>query len=374
MIPSSVYGAIPIILWIVILLLSTAGILFWLYRPGRLTSAEPREGSEAREIPEAGGPATDSGLAQIPYTTQTIEGFAAEELKLAFGVIRFDYQIRDEHAAVLSRVDEAADLSVHQKDYFPRRPMLLPKLMQALNDPEVSRESLVKLILEDPAIAGGVLQQANTAFYRVSPARVDNIDRAVWLLGTDGLKRLMATAIMQPVFRLPKGYFDSFAPLTWEHAQRAAAAAECHAKHNGESDPFVAQLLAVLEPLARIVIFRLTTEKYRESPNILPRAEVFIRAMQRHSARVALRIAAAWEMSDQSTNALREQAKRVSPQNMLPLSQAVYFASLAATLSVLVSRDKVTQDAAVNSLVEQGMPREDAHALIATALISHQPG
>jgi HD-like signal output (HDOD) protein len=367
-----VYGELAIILWIVILLLTTAGILLWLYRPGRLTSIHNRDASENGET-EANFEALDSAPGQIPYTTEAIDGFGAEELKLAFGVNRFDYQIRDEHATVLARVDEAADQSVHQRDYFPRRPMLLPKLMQALNDPEVSREALVKLILEDPAIAGGVLQQANTAFYRVSPARVDNLDRAVWLLGTDGLKRLMATAIMQPVFRLPKGYFDSFAPMTWEHAQRAAAAAERYSKHDGESDPFVAQLLALLEPLARIVIFRLTTEKYRESPNILPRAEVFIRAMQRHSARVALRIAAAWEMSDQSTNALREQAKRVPPETMLPLSRAVYFANLAATLAVLVTRNKVTHDAAVNTLVEQGIPQQDANALIETALISHEP-
>lgn len=366
------YGESLIILWIVILLLSTVGVLLWLYRPGRLSSVRNRDASANVDGSHANGQATDAVPPQIPYATEAIDGFGAEELKLAFGVNRFDYQIRDEHASVLSRIDEAADESVHQRDYFPRRPMLLPKLMQALNDPEVSRESLVKLILEDPAIAGGVLQQANSAFYRVSPARVDNIDRAVWLLGTDGLKRIMATAIMQPVFKLPKGYFDAFAPLTWEHAQRAAAAAERHSKFDGDSDPFVAQLLAVLEPLARIVIFRLATEKYRESPNILPRAEVFIRAMQRHSARVALRIAAAWEMSDQSTNTLREQAKRVPPETMLPLSRSVYFANLAATLAVLVSRDKVTQDAAVEALVAQGLPQQDANALIETALISHE--
>lgn len=351
-----------------------AGVLLWFYRPSWLRSAEDRLSAEERRTLENNLESTEHPASgQIPYTTEAIDALGAEELKLAFGVNRFDYQIRDEHAAVLARIDEAADESVHQRDYFPRRPMLLPKLMQALNDPEVSREALVKLILEDPAIAGGVLQQANTAFYRVSPARVDNIDRAVWLLGTDGLKRLMATAIMQPVFRLPKGYFDSFAPITWEHAQRAAAAAERFSKYEGQSDPFVAQLLAVLEPLARIVIFRLTTEKYRESPNILPRAEVFIRAMQRHSARVALKIASAWEMSDQSTNALREQAKRVPPQSMMPLSRAVYFANLASTLAVLSSRNKVTQDNAMNTLIEQGMAQQDAVALIETAVICHEP-
>src|SRR4029079_15930293 len=118
---------------------------------------------------------------------------------------------------------------VHQREYFPRRPMLLPKLLQALNDTETSRRTLVNLIVGDPALAGSVLQRANNAFYRTSREPVDSLDRAVQTLGTDGLRRLLAVAILQPVFRLPRGYFDSFADNTWELAQRGASAAEKYA-------------------------------------------------------------------------------------------------------------------------------------------------
>ncbi len=289
-------------------------------------------------------PASKPARPDVSFTTEAIDAMNARVYELAFGVSRTDYRILGEHAEVLARIDKAVEQSVHQRDYFPRRPMLLPRLLQALNDPEVSRETLVKLILEDPAIAGGVLQQANSAYYRVSPARVDNIDRAVWLLGTDGLRRLMATAIMQPVFRLPKGYFDSFAPVTWEQAQRAAAVAEAYAKHVAPCDAFVAQLLAALEPLARIVIFRLGMDKYREIPNMMPRAEVFIRAMQQHGSAVALRIAHAWEMSDASRSALEEQAEQRSPTQMRELGRAVYFARLASSLAVLAARSAPAND------------------------------
>src|SRR5690606_16768708 len=142
-------------------------------------------------------PASRRALPDVSFTTEAIEAVNAQVYELAFCVTRTDYQILGEHADVLGRSGKAVEQSVHQREYFPRRPMLLPRLLQALNDPDVSRDTLVKLILEDPAIAGGVLQQANSAYYRVSPARVDSIDRAVWLLGTDGLRRLMATAIMQ---------------------------------------------------------------------------------------------------------------------------------------------------------------------------------
>lgn len=310
---------------------------------------------------------------EVPYTTEAIEATTAEVYKLAFGAARLDYQIMGEHAEILRRMEAAIAQSVHQRDYFPRRPMLLPKLMQALNDPEVSRDAVVKLILEDPAIAGGVLQQANSAFYRVSPARVDSIDRAVWLLGTDGLRRLMATAIMQPVFRLPKGYFDSFAPITWEQAQRAAAAAEAYARHVAPCDAFVAQLLAALEPLARIVIFRLGMDKYREIPNVLPRTEVFIRTMQQHGADVALRIANAWEMSDLSISALQEQTQQRSPTHMGELGRALYFARLTSSLALLAARKaQGDDDEYVSVLVTQGLDKAHARMLWIAALSSYE--
>jgi HD-like signal output (HDOD) protein len=356
-----------IISWMLFLIPAAAvGTLIWFYRSRQsAAAAEPECPAHHVEL-DAGAADPGPTLAPPAHTTPAIEAASSDAFKLAFGVARFDYQIRDEHARVLELIDESLDHSVHERDYFPRRPMLLPKLMQALNDPHVARETLVKLILEDPAIAGGVLQQANTAFYRVSPARVDNVDRAVWLLGTDGLKRLMATAIMQPVFRVPKGYFDSFAPHTWAHAQRAAAVAEHFVARTRDCDPFVAQLLAVMEALARIVIFRLAMDKYRSTPNILPRAEVFIRAMQTHESRVALLIANAWQMTDESKAALHLQARRESPLTMSPLGQAVYFANLTATLTA----GELSCDAGSEVLVAQGLAVDQARALIDAALRS----
>ncbi len=310
--------------------------------------------------PEA---AVENSSPQASYSTEAIESLRGEWLKLAFGVPRFDYQILGEHAHVLARIDAAVETSAQQREYFPRRPMLLPKLLQTLNDSDSTRQELVRLILEDPSLAGAVLQRANSAFYRIGHERVDSLDRAVSLLGVDGLRGLLATAIMQPVFRLPKGYFDQFAPLSWEQAQNAAFAAEKYATFERSVDPFVAQLLAVLEPLARIVIFRLTLDKYRESPNILPRPEVFIRAIQTHSEAMAVRIAAAWELSDEALDVLQQQAKHIAPTHMSQLAQSVYYSRLAAELLALVRRDVCPEEDALNVLVGQGLALGRAKAL-----------
>lgn len=292
-----------------------------------------------------------------PFETEATASLFADCFKLAFSAQDFDYDITGQHAAVLAKVNDNAAAAVHQRDYFPRRPMLLPKLMQALNDDDSTRRELVKLILEDPALAGSTLQRANSAAYRYSPEPVDSLDRAVVMLGTDGLRSLLATAILQPVFRQPKGSFDNFANITWEHAQRTAAAAEVCARSIGNADPFVAQLISLLGPLARIVLFRLTMETYRESPDVKPRAEVFIRAMQLQGPNVACFIASTWELPDPSIRALQEQTDKVPPANMSPLGQAIYFGELCGALALLTRRGSYSEDGAVALLMEQGLSR-----------------
>lgn len=292
-----------------------------------------------------------------PFETESTASAYAESYKLAFGVQHIDYDISGQHAAVLAKVNDHAAAAVHQRDYFPRRPMLLPKLMKVLNDDESSRRELVKLILEDPALAGSTLQRANSAAYRYSPEPVDSLDRAVVMLGTNGMRSLLATAILQPVFKQPKGYFDHFAALTWEHAQRTAAASEACARAIGNADPFIAQLIGLLGPLARIVLFRLTMETYREQPNMQPRAEVFIRAMQLQAPNVAGFIAATWELSDPSIRALQEQTDKVAPATMSPLGQAIYFGDLCGVLTLLTKRGTYSEEGAQALLMEQGLNR-----------------
>lgn len=332
-------------------------------------------GGQAAATSESGEGVADAPAADAAtYSTEATEAILADCLKLAFGVARFDYNIIGEHAAVLERVNATAGQSVHQREYFPRRPMLLPKLLKALNDSDSTRQELVRLILEDPSLAGSVLQRANNAYYRLTPEPVDSLDRAVAMLGVEGLRGLMATAILQPVFRLPQGYFDNFASITWEQAQRSAVATETYAKATQSADPFVAQLLGLLNALARIVLFRVTMEMYRERPNLLPRAEVFIRAMQTHGARVAELIASTWELSDPSIAALAEQSARRSPTGMSALGRAVYFGDLSGALAVLETRGAYSVDGARAVLTEQGLDRDTAHALRHAATSVGQDG
>ncbi len=346
---------------LIVLLGSAAGVAVLAYR--RRQQATESDNSSVDTASDSPTASPEQTVDDAPYSTDAIQLAQDECYKIAFGVKSFDYQVFGEHAAVMNRIGESAAQAVQKRDYFPRRPMLLPKLMQALNDSESSRRTLVNLIVEDPSLAGSVLQRANNALYRTSREPVDSLDRAVQTLGVDGLRGLMAVAILQPVFRLPRGYFDAFADVTWEQAQRCAAASEAYATATRSADPFIAQLLGLLNALARIVLFRLTVDMYREQPNVLPRAEVFIRSMQLHAPDVACRIAQSWELSDLATKALREQVDRLPPGQMQPLGRAIYFGELAGMVTVLAARDAYSWEGAEALLVAQGLKRRTAQAI-----------
>jgi len=259
---------------------------------------------------------------------------------------------------VLASIQESALGAATESRYFPRKPVLLPKLLRAINTASSGRNEIVRLILQDALLAGNVLKRANSVYYNASKEVVESINRAVTILGNEGLRAPVASAVMQPVFQLPAGFFEHFAPTTWEQARRTAAAAEEFARAQKTADPFVAHLAGMLNSLGRIVIFRLTMDKYRERGNLMPKAEVFIRAMIDRSRQVARSIAAAWEMSPPFLEALDAQITQGSPEKMQPLARTLYYANLCGTLATLHEHELVTLEHAKELLVGQGLKAE----------------
>ena len=122
-----------------------------------------------------------------------------------------------------------SDLELQAK-YLPRRPSLLPRLMTAINSDSNSMREIAKIIGEDGTLLGGLLRLANSTSYRASGNKpIESLEKAVALVGTDGLRSLVATALLHPVMTGAQGPFSSFAEATWEHSQYAASCAELHA-------------------------------------------------------------------------------------------------------------------------------------------------
>lgn len=273
--------------------------------------------------------------------------------------------------STLATVSAAVSDAATQARYTPRRPNLLPQLMRALGDEEMSRRTLAALIARDPALVGSLLKMANSAFYRVTSKPVESVERAVVILGSDGLRSLIAAALMQPNFQVSAtNGFPRFPELVWEHALRSSHAAIPHAALVERVDAFNAELLCLINGLAEIMLFRAAMDYYAENPRQgQPDPLVIASLLETQAPTFAWQIGAGWELSELMLAALEEQM--VTSEPTTPLGRSLRFGRLAGALAVLHA-NSVVDDATVRlSLPEAGL--SPAHLKIMWArLLSSQ--
>jgi HD-like signal output (HDOD) protein len=310
---------------------------------------------------------THSPSHNVAFETDAIAAVHTDTFRLAFGVRRIDYQIFDDHAQIIKKVIASLPQAMRDEKQLPRRPAMLPKLLRAINGSDSTREELARLILQDPVLAGNVLKRANSAFYRQNTSPVESVERAIVVLGFEGLRAPVAISAMQPVFNLPQGFFDKFAPITWEQAHRSAVAAECYARLHRTGDPFTANLIGLLGGLGRIVMFRITLDHYRHGGNLMPRAEVFIQLIKDHSRALTRAIAVNWEMSESFLSAMDAQIEQQSPSQMTPMAKALYYGELAGALVLLEKHANATRESSLAMLEAQGLDNDTRAAVLQAA-------
>jgi HD-like signal output (HDOD) protein len=252
-------------------------------------------------------------------------------------------------AAALAAIGDAET----QRRYAPRRPNLLPTLMRAIADEEVSRRELAAIIARDPSLVGSLLKMANSAYYRVTSKPVESIERAVVILGSDGLRSLMAAALMQPIFQVSSSEgFPRFPEIVWEHAMRSAHAAIPHAAVVERADAFAAELLSLITGLAEIVLFRAAMDYFKSSSKH-PDPMLIASLLDAHSATFAWRIGADWELSELMLAALEEQM--VTSEPTTPLGRSLRFGRCAGALAVLHTNSLIDDATVRLSLPPSGL-------------------
>jgi HD-like signal output (HDOD) protein len=181
---------------------------------------------------------------------------------------------------------------------------------------------------------------------------VESVDRAVALLGTEGIRSLIAAALVQPVFRSERVDFARFAEVAWEHTFRSAAAAESHAAVVENTDPFAAQLLGLVMGLGELIVFRVALDQYAERRR-RPDSVVIAHLLERHAAQAARHVAASWDLSDRILTALDEQSPQ-SPVAPTALGRSLRFGRLLGALAVLNANDRVDDEVAKTTLLATG--------------------
>lgn len=231
-----------------------------------------------------------------------------------------------------------------QARYLPRRPSLLPKLLSAMSSDANSMRDLAAIIGGDPTLLGNLLRVANSVFYRASGKPVDSLERAVTRVGTDGIRSVIATALVHPVMASGSGWFAKFPETIWEQTQYAADAAEAHAQQVERVDGFSARLLALVHGLATNTVFRIVRDEVLVGRSEAAKPAV-VKLLDRWVAPTARRIAASWDLPPELQFVLD------SPPDQSPLGRSLFFGRLAGAQIVMVRRGRVKEASARATLL-----------------------
>ncbi len=298
--------------------------------------------------------AVDASLEPLAIVQQSLHA-------LAFDVERIGDRVPTAEIPLITRTLDTLEHSLDEPRYMPRRPSVLPELMRATADEETSRRELASIVARDPTLAGELLKLANSVFYRPSPQPVESVDRAIAQLGTDGMRALVAAALLQPVFRIPnvQARMKRFPLVTWDHAFTAGMAAETSAALIESDDPFAAQLLALIHGLGSIVVFRVASDIYAAAGSA-GSPEAFAMLLDRQAAPVARRIATSWQLSERMIQALNDQSIVSSGAGGLdaltPLGRCLARGRALGALALLAEARRIDAAAARTSALALGVP------------------
>ncbi len=146
-------------------------------------------------------------------------------------------------------------LAINRMEELPRQPMSLPMLMRALSDESTDRQRLTDIILGDPSLTDQLLQIANSPYFRPGDHSIESVDQAVFVLGVDGIRSVIAAAVMRPMMAARNSREALFGQRAWRWGLTCARAAELIAKTHGE-DTSAHFMVGLLPSLAYITIRR----------------------------------------------------------------------------------------------------------------------
>lgn len=208
-------------------------------------------------------------------------------------------------AAEAAAVQVLARIGAHPR-YTPRRPQLLPQLTRAINDPAASAQSIAAILAQDPALAGNLLRIANSAIYRRQAAPIEHLERAVALLGTEGLRQTVMAALLQPVISNDGSVLARCAAILWDHALLSANIAARQAQGASRDDLHATQLLALLYGLGSVVVVQVLRDSWGKSGAGSPAADTLVSLLDAWSLHCARAISADWGLSERVQRALDE--------------------------------------------------------------------
>src|SRR5205807_4319697 len=127
----------------------------------------------------------------------------------------------DPHAKVMEVVKKVTTIAT--------LPEITVQIIKTVEDPKSSAQQLHKIVSHDPALVTRILKVVNSAFYGL-PGQIGSVERAIVLLGLNGVKNIAVAASLGQLFRGMKLCEGFTAKDLWTHCVTVGVVARALAK------------------------------------------------------------------------------------------------------------------------------------------------
>ncbi|HEX2539628.1 MAG TPA: HDOD domain-containing protein [Caldimonas sp.] len=189
--------------------------------------------------------------------------------------------------ALFERLDEVTASEALRSALLPRAPHVIPQLMKTLRDDGYSSADVAAKISRDAVLTAEVIRSATSAFRRGdNDSEEIDLAWAVAAIGTQGLRRAIASVVLRPIFDARGDTLSSRAATQiWKDADRKAKLCSALAAQGG-LDPFDGYLAGLLHNTGWTALLR-AIDGFRDIPIEalgLAHAEVVPRLLRRRDA------------------------------------------------------------------------------------------
>ncbi|MFL0809763.1 MAG: HDOD domain-containing protein [Agarilytica sp.] len=238
----------------------------------------------------------------------------------------------------------------------PRLPMVIPKLLKSLRDPDSSAKQYVDLIKKDPVMSAAVLKLANSVYFNPIGKRIHDIERAVVKLGIDGLRSVLSAAVMQPIIQRDSPYFSHTGQRMWYHSLNCAVACELIAEHRN-IEKFKVYVMGLVHDIGKTTIFsELCTQFKKNGEEIKPGYNAFVPIMKVLGPAVTFWVAKDWELPKEICHALAEQPTIKAGAKVSPFAHVLYQANFVS--EAYVTLRKQNEQLAIKVLEDLDLPTD----------------
>jgi HD-like signal output (HDOD) protein len=299
----------------------------------KLLFPKPAKGQTATGLLAAsGGNAAPSNAAKNAATK------LVEELDTAFygyllGVhSALDCELNSFEQEALRKLRQLLKEDTSHSGLVPRLPAIIPRVMNSLRSDKSSTASLAAEIGRDPVLVGEVIRLSNSAYYRVSQ-ETTSLERAIFRLGRDGVRQLVANAALRPLLNQKSGHFTSLSgTVLWQQSEKTAIACDYLAKQ-GKADRFHAYLAGIVQNVGFSVALSVLDSTFTGKD--APRSEYFREQFITASRTISSLIAKQWEFPKPVVRALEAQVRSAKVEQTQALDNILYMADKLAKMRVL---------------------------------------